>query len=294
MNTEQLLALEAFSSDSFLTVNITLIKIFGLQEAVFLGNLINKYKYFNRRGMTKKENEGFFLTMESQENQTGLSSYQIRKCKKIMVDNKILKTEIKGLPAKEFYILDFEQLIDIIKESNCTPIPLKTEGIGVIETKGIYNKKEVNNIKRKDKRKNPSLKNINIQKDKTNKPSPVIIKRIVSEFNKIAPFCNIPEVKKITADRTTKLRARAKNFEIYSVRDWKEVFNHIKQSSFLCGDNDRNWTLTFDWLVNSDKNFSKVIEDNYKDKKKKTKIVGLHEEDSWDDIEPDFIIRDED
>ena len=36
-------------------------------------------------------------------------------------------------------------------------------------------------------------------------------------------------------------------------------------SSFLKGQNNRNWTATFDWLI-ADANMAKVLDGNYKDK----------------------------
>ena len=40
---------------------------------------------------------------------------------------------------------------------------------------------------------------------------------------------------------------------------------HIKESSFLKGQNNKNWTITFDWLIKPS-NFIKVLEGNYTDK----------------------------
>lgn len=295
MNREQLLALEAFSSGSYLVVNKTLITIFGLQEAVFLSNLIDKFRYFSEKNMLQKDN-GFFLTHEEQEKQTSLSLYQLRKCKKNIIKQKILKTYVKGVPSKEFYILDFDQLINIIEKSNLRPRSLKTKDLGPPETKDLYKENKYKENKRKEnikrKEKTSSSENINVQrKRKKERPSVTTIKAIVSEWNKIAAVCDIPKVQKLTSDRISKFRTRCKSFDLYFVNDWKEVFSHIKDSSFLCGDNNRGWTITFDWLINSDKNLSKLIEDNFKDKKKK-KIVGLHKEESWDDYEPDFTIDD--
>lgn len=44
---------------------------------------------------------------------------------------------------------------------------------------------------------------------------------------------------------------------------WREVFELIKGSAFLKGNNPRNWKITFDWLVDNDKNVLKVYEGNY-------------------------------
>ncbi len=44
----------------------------------------------------------------------------------------------------------------------------------------------------------------------------------------------------------------------------------IGENSFLCGDNDRGWTISFDWFIKAD-NFLKVSEGNYKNNSKKHK-----------------------
>ena len=46
------------------------------------------------------------------------------------------------------------------------------------------------------------------------------------------------------------------------------MFTKAENSNFLKGKNDRSWTATFDWLINST-NMAKVLEDNYKNKQPK-------------------------
>ena len=47
-----------------------------------------------------------------------------------------------------------------------------------------------------------------------------------------------------------------------------QAINNIRNSSFLKGQNNRNWTITFDWLIKPN-NFIKVLEGNYDDKENK-------------------------
>lgn len=48
-----------------------------------------------------------------------------------------------------------------------------------------------------------------------------------------------------------------------------KAIDNIRHSSFLRGQNDRGWTITFDWFVKPS-NFVKVLEGNYADKTVKT------------------------
>lgn len=118
---DQKIALELFRSDSFLVINKNLLKKLGPIKAIFLENLVDKYKYWKDKGML--DDDSFFLTHEDQMEQTGMSEYQIRECKKYMIELGILKTSMKGIPAKEHYTLDFECLVDLIINDEMPELP---------------------------------------------------------------------------------------------------------------------------------------------------------------------------
>ncbi|MCP4103284.1 MAG: hypothetical protein GY750_17965, partial [Lentisphaerae bacterium] len=45
--------------------------------------------------------------------------------------------------------------------------------------------------------------------------------------------------------------------------DWNIVLPKISESSFLRGDNNRNWKVFFDWLFVNENNWLKVAEGHY-------------------------------
>ena len=49
------------------------------------------------------------------------------------------------------------------------------------------------------------------------------------------------------------------------MEDFKKLFELAEASSFLKGQNQRNWSATFDWLI-TDANMAKVLDGNYSDK----------------------------
>ena len=53
--------------------------------------------------------------------------------------------------------------------------------------------------------------------------------------------------------------------KIYSVDDFRTLFEKAQASAFLKGANDRNWAATFDWLI-ADRNMAKVLDGNYDDR----------------------------
>ena len=152
------IALEMFRTDTFLAINKKLIKVLGLEKAVFISNLIDKYKYFQERKMLT-EDGAFYNTHEDQIYEIGLTEYQIRKCKKELIEMGILKTERHGVPAKEFYFINFQLLIAIVlgEELNIEGLDLtKTEGLDLTKTEGLdltkteghlYNKTKDNKTK---------------------------------------------------------------------------------------------------------------------------------------------------
>lgn len=129
---EHELALEAFSSSSFLQVNKILMKIYGLEMAGFISNLVDKLKYFRSRNMLTTDG-GFFLTHADQTEQIGLSDYQLRKHKQKCRELGILATKMVGIPPKEFYFLDLDVLVEVFKEYS-----LKNLGNDPQKIKGIY------------------------------------------------------------------------------------------------------------------------------------------------------------
>ena len=71
-----------------------------------------------------------------------------------------------------------------------------------------------------------------------------------------------PAVKTLSESRKKAIRARLR---VYSLEDFKSLFEKAEASSFLKGSNDRNWSATFDWLL-KESNMVKVLEGNYDNK----------------------------
>ncbi len=85
-----------------------------------------------------------------------------------------------------------------------------------------------------------------------------------TNYQQIADMYNetcvsFPKLVKLSDTRKKAIKARLKN---YTVDDFKRLFEMAEQSDFLKGKNKRNWSATFDWLIN-DANMTKVLEGNY-------------------------------
>lgn len=104
------------------------------------------------------------------------------------------------------------------------------------------------------------------------------INLILGEWNKL----NLQNLRSVNSNtkRHSMLKARIKE---YSLDEVVQAIRSIDESDFLKGQNDRGWTITFDWLVRPN-NFIKVLEGNYLEKrdsngKSNATIKGKNEED---------------
>ena len=100
-------------------------------------------------------------------------------------------------------------------------------------------------------------------------------KKIKKLYNDICT--SLPSIRKMSEQRKKHVGARWKEEEDIEV--FKEVFEKAENSSFLTGNNNRNWTADFDWIVKNDTNFNKILEGKYDDKNKSKKYESTVDDD---------------
>lgn len=88
-----------------------------------------------------------------------------------------------------------------------------------------------------------------------------------ADYQQIADLYNetcvsFPRLTKLSDSRKKAIRARLRQ---YSIDDFRKLFRMAQESSFLKGQNDRNWSATFDWML-KDANMAKILDGNYADK----------------------------
>ena len=101
--------IQELANDNFIVVNKTLIRAFGLEEAIIIGELCSEYNYWKKQG--NLEDDMFYSTMENIEENTGLSPYQQRKAIKNLEKAGVIRTELKGMPAVKWFAIDESQLL---------------------------------------------------------------------------------------------------------------------------------------------------------------------------------------
>ena len=101
--------------------------------------------------------------------------------------------------------------------------------------------------------------------------------QIVDMYHEIC--ISYPKVVTLSDKRKKAIKARLNK---YSMDDFEQLFINAEQSDFLKGSNNRNWSATFDWLIN-DTNMAKVLEGNYCNRTKETKTTDSYI-DMWRDV----------
>ena len=119
--------------------------------------------------------------------------------------------------------------------------------------------KKVNNKKdhiKKDHKEGREIPTQNISK---------LCDQIMGYWNDSFTGTPIPLIQKITSKRKEHIRTRLS--DLPTIDKWQDVIDKIHDCSFLMGENDRQWVISFDWLITNDTNWVKVIEGKYLDKK---------------------------
>lgn len=125
-----------------------------------------------------------------------------------------------------------------------------------------YNREEERR-EEKEKRREDSLSSTPV--DNPPKQDNCPYQKIINLYHEMLP--ELPVVKILTDQRKRSIKARWKS-DIDCLPLWKEYFNIISQSDFLCGRlgtvNERTWVANLDWLLKPS-NFAKVLERRYVD-----------------------------
>ena len=155
--TKNMNILSILASDNYIVINRDLLKKYGINVTLMLCELASEYNYFDKNG--KLEDGMFYSTIDNISERTGLSKYQQAEALKALDDDGIVKSVIKGMPAKRYFKIDVEELtkqIANISLSSCKEI--RKQAGEKLETKNndikLINKS--NNLKDKESKKEES------------------------------------------------------------------------------------------------------------------------------------------
>lgn len=114
--------------------------------------------------------------------------------------------------------------------------------------------------------------NCNIEKeieiDKEKEKEYIPCNEIAELFNGIC--VSLPKIRSLSDSRKSKIKSRWK--ELKCIEAFEALFYRVEESNFLTG-KAGSWKCSFDWLVENDKNYLKVMEGNYDNKKKEIDVL---------------------
>lgn len=110
----KILVQSTLSQDAFYQVNKKIMKdLKDANAAILLTSLISKYSYFENRGELT-EDDAFFNTKDMLGEELFLSEGTIKKLESLLEKKGYIKTYLKGLPRKKYYIINWNYISEII------------------------------------------------------------------------------------------------------------------------------------------------------------------------------------
>ena len=114
--------IQILSSGGYISINKELIKKYGINIAVILGQLCADYSYNKNKGTLIED--GYFLSTQAHiEEETSLSNYQQQTCLSVLQEYKVVDVKMLNMPARRYIKIDAKNLLNFIqldKESSFT------------------------------------------------------------------------------------------------------------------------------------------------------------------------------
>lgn len=149
--------LQLIASSSFLTVNMAIAKQVGNDAAILLAELASSQVYFENNGMLT---DGmFFETVELIEDRTNLTKYQQSKAVKVLEESGILRTKLKGIPAKRYFFVDGEKIVELVDHKKSKNLTTGSQKTSPQEVKKLDRNNKRISIKENNKRINNTVVN---------------------------------------------------------------------------------------------------------------------------------------
>lgn len=249
------------SAGNYISVNKSLIKAFGLEEAVIFGELCSEYDYWKDQG--KLVDDMFYCTTDKLEKNTALSEYQQRKAIKKLEEMGVIQTELKGMPATRHFKIVEGKFLSFLGSSS-----LKTSELDPKFFQGSNNIIDNNRDNRlflsKDKNNTQVLKNdssfLGSAKTLKEENNNAKIQKFLDYYNSL----NLPIIRKVTDKRK---KAILNIMDSFNDDEIKKVLDNFSTSDFLLG-KITDFKANIDWIL-KEGNFIKILEGKYNNNNKK-------------------------
>lgn len=220
------------SSDGYIMCNKTLIKMYGADCAILVGELCAEYNYYKSQNKLS-EDDSLYSTQENIEDNTGLNAYSQRKALKILAEANIIQVTKKGMPAKNYFYINQSQLLNIFTTSASNFKAQDLQNLNLNNNKEIRIKE--NNIISKDiisdePKKSDYESHMYSKEDflgsnkKTRKPkNKNLYSKCVDEISIFTQDANLYHL----LCRYLTLRLQIKDKPIVGVNQWKGILNKL-------------------------------------------------------------------
>jgi uncharacterized phage protein (TIGR02220 family) len=104
--------IDLLANDNYIIANKTIARLYGLEEAILLGELASEFKYWQRRDELK--DGWFYSTIENVKDNTTLSEKKQRTALLNLKAAGLVDVKLAGIPAKRYIKINTEQLWQIL------------------------------------------------------------------------------------------------------------------------------------------------------------------------------------
>lgn len=120
-------------------------------------------------------------------------------------------------------------------------------------------------MKISDKPARPVQMEFSFVSDNETEREEIPFEEIESTWKSICVPVGLPVPRLLSAQRRAKLRVRWGQWRQSGnpLDVFRKTCQTISQTPFLCGENATNWKATFDWVIQNDRNWLKILEGNY-------------------------------
>ncbi|NIU01123.1 MAG: hypothetical protein GWN01_09415 [Nitrosopumilaceae archaeon] len=227
----------------------------------------------------------FYQTNKELMDQTALGIDQLKDAKRNLIQQGWIETKIKSMPAKTYYKLNRNRIINAVLNYKKYHQPVDGEpanqwaenpwaenpspvGVQPITSGRTTHHLRKRDNKRYNKRKNishfSSILNFSNADSKSTQNQQILhkrnIRRAVYNYNKLAKQYNLPVCTTIKNQRQKKLSKRLR--ENGGLESWNQALNKIKSIPGLQGENNRSWKANIDFLLQPS-SFVKLLEGYY-------------------------------
>lgn len=229
------------------------------------------------------ERGSFVCSLSGLSEKLNLSIQQVRTClsrlqsnKQIITDSTNKRTKVTICKYADYQgCLTNEQQTDNTPANNPTTTTKEEYNYNTSDTNvSSYS----NSIQEEKKEKESSVTDVPEDQKRGKPVSPPPDFSFVLKLWNDSATRSIPKVRMLSPARKEKVRLRIK--EMGGMEEAKEIlatcFKKISESDF-CNGATGKWTATFDWFFENEKNWLKVLEGNYDNRKEKSRLEQLAE-----------------